>query len=71
MKRLTAGIAALALIAGTSVASAATAQRTGAAIGDSEGAGPSTILLAVAFAAVAAGIVIVTEDGENEIPTSP
>lgn len=71
MKRLTAGIAALALIAGTSVASAATAQRTGAAIGDSETAGPSTILLAVAFAAVAAGIVIVTEDGENEIPTSP
>ncbi len=71
MKKIAASLAALALIAGASVASAASAQRNGAAIGDSEELGPSVILIAVAFAAVATGIVVVSEDNENEIPTSP
>ncbi len=46
--------------------------RTAAAIGKSEALGEdgdSTLLLLLAFAAVAAGIVIVVENGEND--TSP
>lgn len=70
MKKLATSLAALALIAGASVASAASAQRTGAAIGDSE-AISSTVLLLGAFVAVATGIIVVAENNENEMPTSP
>ena len=52
------------------MASAASAQRTGAAIGDSE-ALSSTVLILGAFTVVAAGIVVAAETNENETPTSP
>lgn len=70
MKKFATSLAALALIAGASVASAASAQRTGAAIGDSE-ALSSTVLILGAFTVVAAGIVVAAETNENETPTSP
>lgn len=70
MKKLATSLAALALIAGASVASAASAQRTGATIGDSEELS-STALILGGFAAVATGIILVVESNENETPTSP
>lgn len=70
MKKIVAGLVALALVTGASVASAASAQRSGAAIGDSE-ALSSTALILGGFVTVAAGIIVIAESNENETPTSP